>query len=519
LGTKTYRAVILDMDGVVTRTADVHARSWKEMFDAYLREREGAAFTPFDIDRDYRRYVDGKPRYDGVQSFLESRGIELPYGAPDDPPGRETVCGLGNTKNELFHEVLKRDGVAVYDDTVDRMTQWRRQGLKVALITSSRNCRDVLDAAGLQGWFDVTVDGNDAHRLGIEGKPAPDIFLYAAKELGIAPEEAVVVEDALSGVEAGRAGGFGLVVGVAREGAQEGLMEAGADCVVHDMRAVRTSGEFPPTITCDDDAPVPALDRWDAIADRLDRNELALFLDYDGTLTPIVPQPEDATLSDTMRALLTRLSKLCTVAVVSGRDRRDVESMVGHPDLVYAGSHGFDIRGPGGFAMEQEDAQDALGALDDAEKGLRERLASIEGARVERKKFAIAVHYRGVSGETDIATVEQAVDQAVSTHSALRKKGGKKIFELQPNVEWDKGHAVMFLADALDLNRDNVVLMYIGDDVTDEDAFRALRATPRGIGVRVADEVADTAAHYMLRACGEVADFLDRIATTLDRPE
>jgi trehalose 6-phosphate phosphatase len=178
--------------------------------------------SPFDIERDYLRYVDGKPRHDGIRSFLEARGIDLPEGGADDPADRETVHGLGRRKNELFLELLEREGAQTFDDAVEQLRRWRGEGLATALITSSRNGRRILAAAGLDDLFDVTVDGNDAARLGIAGKPSPDIFLHAAGELGVEPARAVVLEDAISGVEAGRAGDFGLVVGVARNGG-EGL--------------------------------------------------------------------------------------------------------------------------------------------------------------------------------------------------------------------------------------------------------------------------------------------------------
>ncbi len=240
-----FDAVIFDLDGVVTRTATVHARAWKQVFDDFLREhaeRSGKRFEPFEIDVDYPQHVDGKPRYDGVRDFLASRGIELPEGEPDDPSDRATVCGLGNRKNELYNELLESGGVEIFEDTIERIRDWRRLGFKTAIVSSSRNCAAVLDAAGLTDLFDVRVDGSVAARLGLEGKPAPDIFLKAAELLGVEPARAVVFEDAVSGVEAGRAGGFGWVVGVDRVGAKEVLLESGADTVVSDLRELPTEG-------------------------------------------------------------------------------------------------------------------------------------------------------------------------------------------------------------------------------------------------------------------------------------
>jgi beta-phosphoglucomutase family hydrolase len=232
------RAAILDLDGVITRTASVHARAWQRMFDAFLAgrpPRAGEDHAPFDIELDYRRFVDGKPRLDGVRSFLASRGIRLPEGGHDDAETVESVRGLGRRKNRFFLELLEREGVEVFEDAVEQVRRWQDRGMATALITSSRNGRTILAAAGLGDLFPVMVDGVDAERLGIPGKPAPDVFLYAARELQVEPREALVVEDAVSGVEAARAGDFGLVVGVDRGGGED-LREAGADLVVTDLR-------------------------------------------------------------------------------------------------------------------------------------------------------------------------------------------------------------------------------------------------------------------------------------------
>lgn len=233
-----FDAVLFDLDGVLTDTARVHAASWKRTFDAYLEQRErerGERHEPFDRERDYYRHVDGKPRYDGVRDFLRSRGIELPEGSPDDPPEAETVCGIGNRKNALIREAIAETGVDVYESSLRWLRRLRERGLRTAVVSSSANCRAVLEAAGLEGLFDARVDGEVAAERGLAGKPEPDYFLEAARELGVSPERAVVVEDARSGVRAGRAGGFGLVLGVARSVDPQTLRSAGADRVVRDL--------------------------------------------------------------------------------------------------------------------------------------------------------------------------------------------------------------------------------------------------------------------------------------------
>jgi beta-phosphoglucomutase family hydrolase len=233
-----FGAVLFDLDGVVTATAKVHAACWKKMFDDFLRERAAEhsdPFRPFDIDADYKAYVDGKLRYDGVRSFLASRGIELPEGDSNSPPDHKTVCGLGNLKDTMVKKALQSEGVEVYEGTLTFVRRLRVQGFKTAVVSASTNCRGVLNAAGVADLFDVRVDGEVASLLKLPGKPAPDTFLEAAKRLGVRPERAVVVEDAISGVQAGRAGGFGLVIGVDRKGHHEALRENGADLVVADL--------------------------------------------------------------------------------------------------------------------------------------------------------------------------------------------------------------------------------------------------------------------------------------------
>lgn len=233
-----FDAVLFDLDGVLTATAKVHAACWKKLFDEFLEERAKAAgepLKPFDIDSDYKLYVDGKLRYEGVRSFLGSRGIDLPEGTPDESPNSETVCGLGNRKDALVHEVLEADGVEVYEGSVRLVEQVRSRGIRTAVVSASKNCKIVMEAARISHLFDQVVDGEVAERLRLPGKPKPDTFLTAAERLGVVPERAVVVEDAISGVQAGRAGGFGLVIGVDRKGDPESLRQSGADIVVKDL--------------------------------------------------------------------------------------------------------------------------------------------------------------------------------------------------------------------------------------------------------------------------------------------
>jgi beta-phosphoglucomutase family hydrolase len=231
-------ACLFDLDGVLTRTATVHAAAWKQMFDGFLEEwstRTGQTFVPFDAGRDYDNYVDGRPRLEGTRGFLQSRGIDLPEGSPDDPPGTLTIHGLSNKKNDLVLRLLREGGVEVYEDSVRYVEAVRDAGLASAVVSSSANTAEVLEAAGISHLFDARIDGIVAAERHLAGKPAPDTFLAGAAALGVGPDAAAVFEDALAGVEAGRAGGFALVVGVDRVGQADELRRHGADVVVADL--------------------------------------------------------------------------------------------------------------------------------------------------------------------------------------------------------------------------------------------------------------------------------------------
>jgi beta-phosphoglucomutase family hydrolase len=236
-----YDAVLFDLDGVLTMTMKIHALCWKRMFDAYLQGRAirlEQPFQPFEIADDYKLYVDGKLRYDGVRSFLQSRGISLPEGTPDDSPELATVCGLGNRKDRMVNDMIATDGVEVISESIAAVHRVRERGLLTAVVSASKNCETVLQVTGIFNLFDTIVDGKVAARLGLPGKPGPDTFLHAARELGVEPSRAIVVEDAISGVQAGRAGGFGLVIGIDHSGEKEALLQGGADIVVKDLLEV-----------------------------------------------------------------------------------------------------------------------------------------------------------------------------------------------------------------------------------------------------------------------------------------
>ena len=511
LSRRDLDAVVFDMDGVVTRTAAVHAAAWKRLFDVYLERRgarEGSEYAPFDADTDYRNYVDGKPRYDGVASFLAARGIELPWGDPGDSSESETVCGLGNSKNVYFRSEIEEHGVRPFESTVDLVRQLQEHGFGTALISASRNAEAVLGAAGVGDLFPVRVDGLVAEELGLPGKPDPAVFVEAARRLGAVPARTAIVEDAIAGVEAGRRGEFALVIGVDRSGSDApGLLENGADVAVSDLAEVSVDPEDTEGL------PESAISAAEVVAG-LEGRPLAVFLDYDGTLTPIVNDPAAALLPPAMRPVLEHLAAVCPVAIVSGRDLADVQRLVNVDGLVYAGSHGFDVDAPMKLGGRRQVGDEYAAALDEAERALHEELDAVPGAFIERKRYAIAIHYRNVD-PADEPRVAAAVGRVAPLFPSLRRTGGKKVFELRPDMDWDKGTLVRWLLEQLSAaSHTPLAPLFIGDDLTDEDAFRAIAGD--GIGVRVGDPSERTAARYVLEDTDAARRFLEGLVQALE---
>lgn len=508
---RRHDAVLFDLDGVITDTASVHAVTWAALFNDYLAGRApgagaGEDLSPF-TDADYRRFIDGKPRYDGVRDLLASRGITLPPGHPDDTPDTETVCGLGNRKQVLFTAALA-DGVPVFETTVALVHQLHRAGLGTAIFSSSRNCAAVLAAAGIPDLFEVRIDGVAAAELGLPGKPDPATLVAAADRLGVRPGRTAIVEDAESGVAAGRAGGFALVIGVDRtapgSGHAQSLRAHGADVVVADLGevTVRTG-----------DARMSALPSALTLPESLAGRHPAVFFDFDGTLSPIVADPGSARPAPHAAEALAALAAVCPVAVLSGRDLADVTERVGVPGLWYAGSHGFELTGPDGAAHRNEAAAAAVPVLAEAAAALRTELAAIAGVTVEPKRFAVAVHYRNAARDA-VGAVCAAVRDAGRRHR-LRVTTGREVIELRPDLDWDKGATLHWILGRLD--GVPVTAVFIGDDITDEDAFDAV-ADPVGVGIVVRhfdDGDRATAARFALDGPGQVVDFTARLAAAI----
>ena len=506
-----FDAVLFDMDGVITDTAAAHAAAWKRLFDAYLEERarrEPTDARPFDANADYRAYVDGKPRYDGVQSFFESRGIELPWGDPGDGPEEETICGLGNRKDGYFNTWLDENIARVFPGTIEFLKALRSAGIPMAAFSASRNMHKVLASAGLGDFFDAEVGGLKMAELGLPGKPDPAIMVTSAGELGVPVERCVVVEDAIAGVQSGRSAGAAWVIGIDREDYAEALRDNGADLVVNDLSECRVdeNGEIALKTT---GALAPVWDQRDALEALLKDRRLAVLLDYDGTLTPIVTDYRKAFLPDAMRDTLDRLADRNPVAVVSGRDLKDVRKLVGLDSVYYSGSHGFELSGPNDWQHIHEDAADYLPDLDHAEKVLTAKLADVPGHALERKHFSLAVHYRQVD-DARVGEVANAVDEVLDGNTRLVKGLGKKVFEIKPALPWDKGRAVGVLLDTLGMTGNDTLAVFIGDDITDEAAFRELRHP--NVSIIVVDDDRATAADYSLTDTDDVRTFLDWLA-------
>lgn len=501
-------AAIFDMDGVLTLTAHLHQAAWKQLFDELLARISAETQTvhrPFS-DVDYRNHVDGRPRYEGVRAFLASRGLSLPAGSASDPLEVDSVLTLGLRKNLVFRELIARHGVEVDEAAVAFARALRAAGVRIGVATSSENASLILQKAGIAHLFEAQVDGMVSGELGLKGKPDPDIFLECARRLRqSAPSRSIVIEDAASGVAAARAGAFGLVIGVDRGGNWLRLREGGADWIVRDMaelsaeRMARYWAERA-------DARPNMLRSWQDLATMRAGRPLAVFLDYDGTLTTVIDRPELAQLDPAMRETLDKLKDTWPTFIITGRGLEHIQRLVGIETLWYAASHGYDIASPAGTPGSFKVAPDLEPAIHRAAGELLKATRTMPGVLVEDKGLSIAVHYRRLRVER-IPELEYIVDCTLVRYPALKKGHGKMVFQLRPAVDWDKGKALLWLLESNGL--DDAFPIYIGDDITDEDAFSAL--VERGLGVLVTDIPKPTMARYSLQDPFEVRLFLERL--------
>lgn len=488
-----YKAILFDLDGVITDTRDIHFKSWKMLFENFFKER-GIARKFSEIE--YKQYFDGRPREDGISLFLKAMDINVT---------ESEFHSLKNNKNIIYLEILGKTKLEVFSDFDLLFHHLKSNDVKTAVVSSSQNCRIILSKLNIEDNFNAVVDGVVGKRLNLKGKPSPDYFLEAAKSLGVSSEECAVVEDAVSGVMAGHAGHFFDVFGISRRGAGylKELKMAGANKVISSLEEMI----HPPN----------ALIAWDEFKIALGEKDLALFLDFDGTLSDIVESPGVAILRPEIKPILKGLSRSMMIAVVSGRDRSDVKERVGLDSLFYAGSHGFDMSGPGCFHYQLEHLDRILQDLQKVTLELNNLLARDSGVIIERKAFGTAVHYRLADpGLED--TLRVKLHDLLAHYPGLTVKEGKKVFEIIPDVKWSKGKAVLKLLEILNLNPKQTIPIYIGDDITDEDAFTSLQRT--GISIRVDDDDnVKTHADYVLKNPGEVFSFLDHVLQTYSGDE
>lgn len=501
-----YDAVLFDLDGVITDTASVHFAAWKAVFDAHLAGRDTAGPhepNPF-TDADYRRFVDGKPREDGIRDFLASRGISLPQGDFGDD-GDDSIQGLANRKQRLFGELLAR-GITGFESSVALVRQLHAAEIHTAVFSSSRNCADVLRAAGLDELFAVRVDGVVAQQLGLAGKPDPATLLEAARRLGVRPDRCVVVDDAVSGVTAGRAGGFGLVVGVARTGCTQELLTAGADVVVSDLTAMTVQVGGRRISTLPDALASFALMGGVTVARRP-----AVFVDFDDALPH--GDPGAGALTPRAARALQELSAWCPVAVFSSHDLSDIEPPVSPPGLWYSGGDGFEFSAPDGSHHQDDAAVASIPALDSAAAMLRNRLGEIPGIRLEHRRFAIMVHHGSASAD-HVRDVNVAAHAAARQHH-LRINHGHNVVELRPDVDWQECATLHRIVETVGKGQ-AILPIYVGSSLADEFAYDAIEHD--GISImlrRNEDDDRRTAARFRIDNAECVVDLIEHLADQL----
>jgi trehalose-phosphatase len=500
-------AVVLDLDGVVIQTAMLHARAWKTMLDTFLKGyQNGPAAPPLDIRREYPRYLDGKPCLEGIRRFLASRNVSLPEGSCRDAPGTETLHGLSNLKNRLFLRLAEEEGVDVYADTVSRLKKWRAEGKKIAGVTFGKNGAVLLRRAGIEHLFDALVDGTTLVRRGLGEELTADLYLQAATALGVAPCRALVIENATPEVQAGSRSRFGLAVGVARHAQAGEMVTYGGDETVKSLAELEIPHSLADTSATVSAPELPsALEKLKAMGSEPLGQHLAFFLSYDGPLAPLVSRAEEAQMPDIIRELVKQLASVCTVVIVSGRDRADLAARVGLPELIYAGSYGLDISGPDGLALEHPEADCYLPDLRNAGNALHYLLEDVDGVQIEPKKYALAVHYRNVP-EDKVAYVKDVAHGVGCAYHRLRITEGNQVLQLRPALDWHQGRAAIWIMEALRMDPARTVPIYLGGDPTDEEAFRTLRDT--GVGIRVGGQGEPTQAVYRLEDIEQVEQLL-----------
>lgn len=501
------KAIIIDMSEVLIHTALISKNAWVTVFNDLLENTNAKQLFN---DEDYYTFIDGKPKFERVQNFLNARNINLPFGSQSDSAEKETICSLEKRKSKIFTQMLKTSELQFYEKALQKIKFWKEKGLKTAIVSSDETFKKALNSTVIKNLFDIKIDGHASRKKGLKEKPEADIYIEAAKELGVPPESCIVFDDSVPGLQAGSKGNFGLVVGVNRRENRKSLSENGADIVIDSFDELDLFND--PEIRAWFNKPIPSFaSQYVEIGKAVYEKTPVLFLDYDGTLTPIVQRPEAAVISDEMHAVLNDCASKFKVAAVSGRDMDDLKSRINLENMIYAGSHGFRISGPEGLYMEHEKSEEILPKLDSMENRLYQAYSDeIEGVQIERKRYAIAIHYRNAR-EQDIPFIRNKVFETIENTEGFKIGEGKKILELKPDIDWHKGKAVLWILEKLGLtDPEKYVPIYIGDDVTDEDAYEALKG--RGIGIQVGPGAEPTAAQFKLKNVYQVRIFLKELA-------
>lgn len=485
------KAFIFDLDGVLTDTQKLHMLAWERMFNELLSQYHQASFSP----GDYREYLDGKPRIDGIKSFLTSRKIDL---------NEKEMLELGLRKNQYYLEELKSKGPGLIEDSFSLVVQLARNNFPMAVVSSSRNCRQIMDITGLSDYIKVVVDPMVAETEKLPGKPAPDYFLKASELLGYPPEKCCLVEDAISGILAGVRGKFGKVVGIkVNQTGLEGLKMVGAHQVVNSLWEIEGVTEL------------LKLQPASHLINSLKSNkDFFLFLDYDGTLSEIVEEPWKAVPVEGIVPLISAIGKLIPVCLITGRDTEVIKSFIDLPHIYYSTCHGFEINGPENLHYELEEARAIGPAFDLAREELTLLMEHHEGLVIERKTFGLAFHYRMIKSREVAQEIVSMVQEYASLHQKLKWKAGEEVIELLPNLNWDKGKALLKLYEVLNF-RPTRLPIFLGDGKTDEDAFREMLNW--GYPVLVQEKLRPTLASFQLSSPFEVRRFLKELLNFLEK--
>ncbi len=504
---RDIRAFIFDLDGVITDTQDLHAQAWKEMFNEFLARRRGTPENSSELlgefkSTDYFDYIDGRPREDGIKTFLEARKI-----LSTD----EVVESLAQTKNNYFLNLLKLRGAHIIKDSVSFLRMLKESQVFVALVSSSRNAHTILKEAGLEDSFDTIVTPLEADSKKLQGKPSPDYFLEASHSLGLDPASCAVVEDSLAGVIAARKGGFKKVIGLNHFGDEtklRALKEVGADEAVVSLwdLEISKSALLPNLLTSFHD-----------IFPSGSEANFFLFLDFDGTLSPIVDDPEIAEPLEGVTELINQLRYFFNICIITGRDTSVIKNKMKLDNVFYAACHGFEITGPEDFIYQVEEARASIPDLNEAQIHFGHLFQSIPGFVMERKMFGLALHYRMVKSPQMVQKIRADVLKYPRTGINLKVQEGEMVIELLPRLDWDKGKAVLEIYKILGIGTADLPPLYIGDGLTDEDAFREI--SQWGIAVFASVDQRPTMASFHLKGPHEVKAFLAKLLELKTRGE